>query len=74
MSDVNLTDREYKYGFYTDIETEEFPKGLNEDIIRMISAKKKNPNGYSSIDSRLSSLAQNDRAHLGASRLSQDRF
>ena len=35
--------KEYKYGFYTDIETEEFPKGLNEDIIRMLSAKKEEP-------------------------------
>jgi Fe-S cluster assembly protein SufB len=34
---------EYKYGFTTDIETEEFPKGLSEDIIRLISAKKMEP-------------------------------
>jgi Fe-S cluster assembly protein SufB len=34
---------EYKYGFTTDIETEEFPKGLNEDIIRLISQKKDEP-------------------------------
>lgn len=34
---------EYKYGFTTDIETEEFPKGLSEDIIRLISAKKNEP-------------------------------
>ncbi|MEQ1722933.1 MAG: Fe-S cluster assembly protein SufB [Pseudobdellovibrio sp.] len=34
---------EYKYGFTTDIETEEFPKGLSEDIIRLISAKKSEP-------------------------------
>ena len=34
---------EYKYGFTTDIETEEFPKGLNEDIIRLISQKKEEP-------------------------------
>ncbi len=33
----------YKYGFVTDIETESAPKGLNEDIIRFISAKKKEP-------------------------------
>jgi Fe-S cluster assembly protein SufB len=33
----------YKYGFVTDIETEEFPKGLNEDIVRLISAKKNEP-------------------------------
>ncbi len=38
-----VTGGEYKYGFYTDIEMEEFPKGLNEDIIRLISAKKNEP-------------------------------
>jgi len=35
--------REYKYGFVSDIENEAVPKGLNEDIIRLISAKKKEP-------------------------------
>ncbi len=35
--------REYKYGFVSDIENETVPKGLNEDIIRLISAKKKEP-------------------------------
>ena len=34
---------EYKYGFTTDIETEEFPKGLNEEIIKLISLKKQEP-------------------------------
>lgn len=33
----------YKYGFVTDIEAETAPKGLNEDIIRFISAKKGEP-------------------------------
>src|ERR671927_644702 len=33
----------YKYGFYTDIESEKAPKGLNEDVIRFISAKKHEP-------------------------------
>lgn len=33
----------YKYGFVTDIEREEFPKGLSEDIIRLISQKKNEP-------------------------------
>jgi len=33
----------YKYGFVTDIETEKAPKGLNEDIVRFISAKKNEP-------------------------------
>ena len=31
----------YKYGFVTDIETEKIAKGLNENIIRLISTKKK---------------------------------
>ena len=35
--------QDYKYGFYTDIEQETIPKGLNEDVIRMISAKKEEP-------------------------------
>jgi Fe-S cluster assembly protein SufB len=34
---------EYKYGFITDIEMESAPKGLSEDIVRFISAKKKEP-------------------------------
>ncbi len=34
---------DYRYGFVTDIATEEFPKGLNEDIVRLISARKKEP-------------------------------
>ncbi len=38
-----LTQREYKYGFVTDIETEQFPKGLNEEIIRLLSERKKEP-------------------------------
>ena len=33
----------YKYGFTTDIETEAFPKGLDEDIVRLISSKKDEP-------------------------------
>jgi Fe-S cluster assembly protein SufB len=41
ISDV--TSGEYKYGFYSDIEMESIPKGLNEDIIRMISGKKNEP-------------------------------
>ncbi len=38
-----LAQQKYKYGFVTDIETETAPKGLNEDIIRFISAKKDEP-------------------------------
>ena len=39
----NLTDQDYKWGFVTDIESERVPRGLNEDIIRLISAKKGEP-------------------------------
>jgi Fe-S cluster assembly protein SufB len=38
-----VTGSEYKYGFFTDIETETIPKGLNEDVVRLISAKKQEP-------------------------------
>jgi Fe-S cluster assembly protein SufB len=39
----NLVNREYKYGFVTDIEADSLPPGLNEDVIRLISAKKQEP-------------------------------
>ena len=38
-----LADREYKWGFVTSVEEERVPKGLNEEIIRVISAKKNEP-------------------------------
>jgi Fe-S cluster assembly protein SufB len=38
-----LATQEYKYGFVTDIEQETVPPGLNEDVIRLISAKKREP-------------------------------
>ena len=38
-----LTSREYQYGFVTDIETDVAPRGLNEDVIRLISSKKNEP-------------------------------
>ena len=46
-SDTNtvedLARREYKYGFITEIEADTVPPGLNEEIIRFISAKKNEP-------------------------------
>jgi len=39
----NLVNQPYKHGFVTDIESDVAPKGLNEDTIRMISAKKNEP-------------------------------
>jgi len=38
-----LETKEYAYGFYTDIESDTFPVGLNEDIVRAISLKKNEP-------------------------------
>jgi len=38
-----FADREYKWGFVTDIEADTVPPGLNEDVIRLISAKKQEP-------------------------------
>ena len=48
MSDSNQTietfaNQEYKWGFVTEIEAESIPRGLNEDVIRLISAKKHEP-------------------------------
>jgi Fe-S cluster assembly protein SufB len=47
MSTINtiqdLTNQEYKWGFVTSVEEDKIPKGLNEDVIRLISAKKKEP-------------------------------
>jgi Fe-S cluster assembly protein SufB len=39
----SLVRQEYKYGFVTDVEAESAPPGLNEDIIRLISSKKREP-------------------------------
>ena len=38
-----LETQEYEYGFYTDLGSETFPKGLSEDVIRAIFAKKNEP-------------------------------
>ena len=39
----DLVNREYKAGFVTDIESETIPVGLNEDVVRLISTKKGEP-------------------------------
>ncbi len=38
-----LKTKEYEYGFYTDIESDKFPPGLSEEVVRAISAKKNEP-------------------------------
>ena len=45
-----VTQADYKYGFTTDIETDIIPVGLNEDVVRIISAKKTNLSGCSNTD------------------------
>src|SRR6478609_2890606 len=47
---------DYKYGFVTDIEADEAPKGLNEDTVRFISAKKNEPQWM--LDWRLKAFQQ----------------
>jgi len=39
----DLTEQEYKYGFVTEIDSDTLPRGLNEEIVRMISEKKNEP-------------------------------
>ena len=43
LSKDNFTQEKYKYGFVTEIESEKIPKGLNEDVIKLISKKKNEP-------------------------------
>ena len=64
MSSVldNLVNQPYKHGFVTDIESDTAPKGLNEDTIRYISAKKSEPEWLLSSGWR-TPLAHDDRAH-----------
>ncbi|MBI9067097.1 MAG: Fe-S cluster assembly protein SufB [Salinivirgaceae bacterium] len=38
-----VTQNDYKYGFHSDIEQDDIPKGLSEDVVRLISAKKNEP-------------------------------
>ncbi len=54
VSKDNFTQEKYKYGFVTEIESEKIPKGLNEDIIRLISKKKNEPDWM--LDWRLSAF------------------
>ena len=63
-----VTGSDYKFGFQTDIETETIPKGLNEAVVRIISAKKEEPEWLT--ESRLKAfrhwqtLQMPDWAHL----------
>ena len=52
----NLVNQPYRHGFVTDIESDIAPKGLNEDIIRLISTKKNEPEWL--LDFRLNAYRQ----------------
>ena len=52
----DLEDQEYKYGFTSDIDSDKIPKGLNEDVIRLISSKKDEPDWL--LEFRLNSFRQ----------------
>ena len=39
----SLVNKEYPYGFVTDVETDTIPRGLSEDVVRLISSKKNEP-------------------------------
>ena len=52
----NIVQQEYKYGWVTDIETDDIPAGLDESVIRLISAKKKEPQFL--LDYRLKAFRQ----------------
>jgi len=43
IEENTLSSREYKYGFYTDVESDRIPNGLNEDVIKLIVEKKGEP-------------------------------
>lgn len=71
----NIEKQEYKYGFTSDIETETIPRGLNEEVVRLISTKKGEPG----VDDRappegLPSLAEYGASHVGASDDPSDRL
>ena len=62
-----LTNQDYKYGFVTDIEADTVPRGLNEDIIRQISAQQ----GRAGVAARVAAEGLPDVAHARGPRLGQ---
>ena len=60
-----LANREYKYGFVTEVETETIPRGLNEDVIQLISGQERGTGVVARVASQgLSGLVHHDRADL----------
>ena len=71
----NLVRNDYKYGFVTEVETESVPPGLNEDIIRLISAEEERAGVHARVAPQgLSTLADHDRAQVAERPLSAHRL
>ncbi len=73
----DLAQQEYKWGFITDIAEERIPKGISEDVVRLISAKKQEPEFM--LEWRLKAYRHwvsleklAGRANLGKHQVSQD--
>ena len=63
----DLVKTEYKYGFFTELETESAPPGLSEDTIRLISRKKNEPEWLT--EWRLTPKEEAERAKQAAASL-----
>ena len=62
-----FVNQEYKYGFTTNVETETIPPGLNEDVVRLISLKKSEPQVPARMAAQgLPPLAHHEGADLAA--------
>lgn len=72
VSALDAVSDTYHYGFETKIDAETAPKGLNEDIIRFISAKKRTGMAAGFSVKGLPSLADDERTDLGKGILSPD--
>ncbi len=72
---IEILNREYPYGFVTDIDEDSVPAGLSEGIIRLISGKKHEPEWHAGVAfASLPSLVDDERAHVGKHPLSAYRL
>ena len=60
-----LENNEYKYGFVTDIKTDFAPKGISEDIVRLISKKNNEPSWMTDCDLMLTAAGFNLKSLTG---------
>ena len=61
----DLVSQPYKYGFVTEIETDKIAKGLSEEVVRLISAKKEEPDFCCSSGSRRSATGSPSKSLIG---------